>query len=591
MARNKNESPSMIPLMAPELQEFQSLSGSYEDWQLRSKEATAAGHADLTKYCLRRAYFDSTTPGDSLFAYMKNIVMSNVGEAPDKIDHYAHKLMCEFLACPGRPPSLKTVQKRVDLEYIHGSDRYKMLQASRFSFKSTIGAIGYASWRVAQEYVRTGVSSLTILFASENMELAKKNVTSVKNLHEWSKPLIDLAGDHRGAGADKVRWSVNGITSQFRADPTIAAPTYAPISVKAPRTGFHFDLLILDDLQAESMSTSLEQIEVCFQFWKLLNSIQTPGDLGEQIILCTRWHNTDVYKRLEDMNSKLPPSKRLKILKIPARNETNRSINFPTIYTEEGLNAIETKQDRRIYANQYMLKAIADEDIELRHKHVQYWTPEMLEGRKMNRYITGDFAWTERSDVGFRPRAGGPDFTAIFVVDVDEDWNYYVIESFRARCTVTTSIKELYRQYMTFPGVIRVLLQKYDRAHIKEGIEQYGHLIGRGRQRMMLPLEWVSYPAKASKIDRIRGSLVPQFHNMKIWLRPDMQWLVNEEIMNFPAGRKDGLDSLCNVTYYSNPAIKSEKRIRRTEEQETVAMLKAGMGHPLDRGDDSWKSL
>jgi hypothetical protein len=576
----------LIALQSPELGDYQNLSGSFEDWVSRSKQARTRNEPEYADYCVRKAYFDSDDLAESFYAYCRDIVMASVGESANKLDRVAHLLMIEFLAGKGRPKSLKEARKRISLKYVHGSDRYKMLQAARYSLKSTIGAAGFATWRVAQDYVLTGESKLTVLFASENLSLAKRNVQWCKQIFEWSEDFIKLAGDHKGTHADKQRWSLTeGLTSQFRRDPIIAEPTIAPIGVTAGRHGFHFKLIIRDDLQAEASSATPQQIDKCHDFSRQLHNIGVKDGTLEMIDLCTRWHNDDVYVRMENLNEQLPTSQKTKILKIPCKSKKTGSINFPTIYTVSSLERDRKEMGPRMFANQMMLEAVADEDVAFKPGWVQYWTSEMLKHRRLDKYVTVDMAYRE-VDMTYRGhQTSKAPFTAILTVGIDEEWNYFLLDWFRERCSATTSVKEIYRQ-MEENKALRVLAQKFDRVHIEEAIDQYGFTINK-----RIPLEFIPYPSRQSKDDRIEKLVFIPWEQRKVFIKPDMTWLLNDECYDFPASRtKDGLDALANVMAFSNPKTKMTKAHQKPKEQIIEEQLLAGLD-PYDDEADSWKSL
>lgn len=576
MVKGQPKSLSLIPLNSPRLKEFKNLDGSCAEWLKRAEKFDNEGSGDAALFCRRKAYFDSDNLSESFYKYCQDIVMEGFGSS-SQLDPEQHMKMCRFIT---------------------GKHNRKLLLASRGSFKSTIGALGYATWRVAREVVLTGESRLRILFASENLSTAKRNMMFVKNLMEWSKSFIELAGEHKGEKADRQTWGVYSITSQFRSDPAIGEPTFSPIGIQAGRVGFHFDIVICDDLQAWTMSTTPEQIDNVDEFFKLLFSMLVQDGTAEFLILGTRWHNDDIYQRIKDRNDRMDKrqlsARKFKVLEMPARDKRNGSITFTTIYTESLLQEIRETQGARIYANQYMLEAVDEEEIKLKHEYLQYWTPKMIKGRRLNLYVTCDFAFTKVDSTYRGNRSKRLDYTVILTVGIDDDWNYFVLDWFRERCSKRSAIREFYRQFFSaLPGLsvetkpISVLMQKFDRAQIKETIDQYAYEVNK-----YVYIEWISYPSTASKYARIESSVVPLFEAGHIFIPPNMQWFVNAEYDKFGSrqGHDDALDALCNVAYYSNPVVKQKDRPRLNKNQIRISRLKAGRGCDGEQGA-SWKMI
>jgi len=582
----RKTSPSSVCFDDPAFGGFKGMTGDFKTWMQRSRDLKKKGIPMLAEFCQRKAYFDANSLGDSFYAYVRDIIMQRYGKS-SLFDRYAHRLECYFIAEQCKPTILKEVSKRVTFEYSHGSPRFRMLQAARGSFKSTVGTLGYATWRIARDYLLHGESRLRILLASENTVIAKRNMRFCRQMMDWSEKFILLGGDHKGERRERQQWAIEGLTSQFRMDPSLGEATLAPIGVDAERTGFHYNLVIPDDLQAYNFSGSAEQIDRCHDFYKLLHSILVQDGTGEMLILGTRWHNDDIYRRLEELAKKIRVIDRLKVLKIPAMDEKTKSINFPTIYSVRELERIKNEQGSRIFANQYMLTAISAEDVRLKHEYIQYWTPQMIEGRRMNRYITVDLAFTEIDKTYTAYRAKKIAYTVILTIDVDEDFNYFIKDWFRERVSKLTAIKEMYRQYTQHKGTQAVLMQRFDRVQIGETLDQYARLV-----RQYLPIEWISYPSAQNKINRIDVSVVPQFEALRIFLRPDMGWFLSGEFYDYPQSDYfDCLDALCNITYYSNPATKRQHKQKKTEHQIRHDRLKAGKGLANRNQGESWKRI
>lgn len=514
--------------------------------------------------CYRQAYFNCKDIENGFWNFSKYVV----GRAQDGL----------------------TEDKRYEFaRFVTGPHPRKMLQAARGSWKSSIGIVDYAAWLIGRDMVlHNDESRIRILLASETEALSQRNLRGIRQIMEWRKPYITLVGNHKtqaSRGAELKMWGKTQLTSRFRNDAGILEPTISAMGQDTERTGFHYDIILMDDLEAERTSGSLELIENCWEFYKLMLSILDPG--GLLLLVCTRWHPDDIYARMEDQNSLMAPDKRFKILKIPADDGEGREIgrpNFPSVLSKAQLEHFREAQGPKIFNCQYRLTVVEDEAAIFQKSWVKFTSLTDLLKKKLNIYTTADFAWTEKSAMDFR-KSKKADFTVVMTVAVDEDFRYHVLDWFRERCSKRAAVEELYRQYFHH-NAIRAILQKYDRSQIGDAVEQYGYEAGK-----FLVTDWVVYPPKqgVKKVDRIETALAPLFESGKIFITRDMTWFLQEEYESFPKGKFDGFDCLCNIVHFAAPALKKQAVEKRTETQKRVEKLKAGTFDPNEGSSDDWR--
>lgn len=536
------------------LSKLAQLSGGYSEWLERANELAKGGAGDeVVNHCLREAYLSKETRGEGFYYYNRNVLMYY------DLDRDFHGKMCDFI-----------VAER----------QYKMLQACRGSFKSSLGSAGYAAYRIGEEYVRTGESKLRILFASEGLALANLNLKKVKQILEWNDTYKRLFGEHKGTRA----WTDYGITSRFRKDPRVAEPTVSTIGIDADRVGFHYDVIICDDLEAERHSASRDSIERVWVFYRLLYSLLEPE--GEMLIISTRWHYDDIYARILEQNKNEDLGHRFLTLIEPAREggQSDGEPTLPSRYDDKKLRVLREQQGPYVFACQYLLNPVPDEERTFKESWIK-----PLERGVMNReglfiVVSGDFAYTEERMVTLG-KVREADYTVILTVAIDEEWNYYIVDWFRSRCSKTEAAAECYRQYFDH-GAAVLALQKFDHSHIAETLDQYGFTKGKNIQP-----DWVSYPARQRKNDRIETALVPLFAAGRCQVPTDMAWL-RTELLDFPRSpSKDGLDALCNVVKVSAPGMgEGPKRVVDNPNVIRIEKLKAGTFDPTGRRND-WRNI
>jgi hypothetical protein len=536
----------------------------FETWTNRAKEAQREKNYSEVRRCYQNAYFNASNLADSLWNFSKKVVGRDVEGLVDD-------------------------RRREFADFVTQDHPRKMLQAARGSWKSSIAVVDYSAWLVGRDYlVNNGESRIRILLASETEELAKRNLRGIRQIMEWREQYVELAGNHRPE-RDFQLWGKTNLTSGFRKDPTILEPTISVMGLDTARTGFHYDVIICDDLEAERTSASRDLIDSCWEFYRLLLSILTPG--GTLLIVGTRWHPEDIYAKIEDQNSSLKDNRKVKILTIPSDDGEGLEIgnlNFPNVLTKEELEAFRDSQGPRIFNCQYRLRPHEDEEAAFKKDWIRFVSLSALKNKRLNVYVTCDFAWTEKSATDFR-RAKKPDFTVVETWAVDDDYHYHCLDWFRERCSKRKAVEELYRQYFEHEA-ISAIGQKYDRSQIADTIDQYGFEYGK-----FVSMDWIAYPAPAGgkKQDRILAVCEPAFHACRVHITRDMEWFIKEEYEPFPKGKMDGFDCICNVIHVASPGGKVHVKTKETEHSRRIKMLKAGTFEPALSAskEEDWRQV
>jgi predicted phage terminase large subunit-like protein len=382
--------------------------------------------------------------------------------------------------------------------------------------------------------------------------------------------------------------------SKYRIDPTMAEPTVSTMAIDADRTGFHYEIIICDDIEAERNSATREQIERVWDFYRLLYSLvhkrKKDPHSGRILIAATRWHYDDIYARIEAQNYNEPEDTKFSIIKIPDRDPETKELNFPTILDAKKLANIRRKQGPYIYSCQYQLSPIPDADRVFKSNWIQYVTPQHIQQR-LSVYVGADFAYIPYNQRSISSANRETDYTVIITVGVDEAWNYIFLDWYRKRCTKKEAVEELFRQYYAHNAMCAAL-QKYDKALIAETIEQYGYDYREKTGSYLPRIEWIQYPSQQKKRDRIETTLQRLFADGKVFILQTMEWFKTEEILDFPKNKHDDCcDALCNIVKVASPPPKT--RVPRKRESLIYRMIKqleAGTFDP-DGDEVNWKTL
>jgi predicted phage terminase large subunit-like protein len=526
----------------------------------------------IVNYCLARAYVSK----DGFYHYCRDVL--GYGDMYEPF----HGPMATHVVDPTYKLYTPDVKEKFQKKNYR---RFKMVQACRGSFKSSVCTVGYATWLIAREYTLTDACNIRILIGSEVLDLARKFVRTCRQIMENEPRYIQLFGDHKGDIKGRY-WSDFGLTSQFRTLHRLGEPTISTISTDSPRAGNHYDVIIADDLETERKSASRDQIEKCWDFYRLLHSLLEPD--GEMILVSTRWHYDDIYSRILKLNEHDEEDYQYCVFIMPAESK-KRKLTFPTRFDKKHLEHLLQRHGTYLYSCQFLLDPVPDHARTFKKDWLKLVPPDIWVSKRRFRAFMGvDFAYTEQKRVesGEVKRA---DYTTIIVASVDDYWNYYIREMFRERCSVLRGITKMFDMYYNHK-CINIGLQQFDRSQVDSVIIQHSHGLGK-RPRY----DYISYPVGKGKDERIRVTLQPLCEAGKMFLLPGSDWL-EEEFLDFPrAAYDDGLDALCNLVKVSRPPAKLNRKEELTALQRHIASLKRGTIRYLDgtykKDPGKWKRI
>jgi predicted phage terminase large subunit-like protein len=196
------------------------------------------------------------------------------------------------------------------------------------------------------------------------------------------------------------------------------------------------------------------------------------------------------------------------------------------------------------YASQILLNPRADALQGFKREWLRYWTSiSQGQWKKMTRYLLVDPASSKKK---------GSDYTAMFIVGLGGDENYYVLDMVRDRLSLTERAEKVFQLHRKWkPHEVRY--EKYglqsDVEHIKSRQES---------ENYRFDLKEVGGVVKKS--DRV-GRLIPVFEQGRLYLPKSLhqtdyqkqvkdlvQVFIEEEYVAFPVGLHDDmLDALSRI--------------------------------------------
>lgn len=525
---------------------------SFELWQ--NKSAKALTDVDRDAY-MARAYICD----DGFYHYCKDILGFKDMHEP------FHSRMCRFVVGNGVP--------------YYFNKRVRYLQAFRGSFKSSILSVGYSTWLLGREYLLSseprklrseieeidptdlGARSLKeneikaliasgqhlegvnirIGLASESLDLPSDHVQtccSVMDSPEYIRYFGEHAPRDRGKGA---KWGRNGLTSTFRSNKALRDPTIWTISLEAPRTGRHFDVIIPDDLQALLKSSSRLQLRETWRLFGHLFPLMDPPNISyysEMVGAATRWHEHDIYGRMEQGNENKAKEDRVTILKMPVCTEAEVA-TCPTIYRTQDIPSLKSSNVAE-FASQYLMRPRGSKTTAFQKDWIKYYDPNsdsyrQNPGLSKSYVVMGvDFCWIEAS----RRNDDAADHSVIEAWRVFPGNQWYLIFQWREQVTrMDTIVKavEIYKQM----GAESIGFAMSDRRHVESDIDRFEH-----ENRFYMNKNWISDLGSVATGDdtnknrKIIGVLQRPFQEGRVHIPMGLTHF-EEEILDCPMGMTD----------------------------------------------------
>ncbi len=414
----------------------------------------------------------------------------------------------------------------------------------REGYKSTI--ITFA--KTIQDILNN--SEITVGIFSHTKPIAKGFLTQIKIELEDNILLHELYPDilHQSPKKESTRWSLDsGIVVKRKSNPK-EATVEAHGLVDGQPTSRHFSLLIYDDVVTlESVSTP-EQIKKVTNAWAI--SLNLGSENGVKRYIGTRYHTNDTYKVMMSRGSVKP--------RIYPATDNGKEDGKPVFVSADKLAQKRKDMGQFVYAAQMLQDPTADSAQGFKIEWLKYW-----HGKKwghLNLYIIVDPANAKKTT---------SDYTAMWVIGLGEDENYYVVDCIRDRLSLTertTKLFELHKKY-------KPVAVGYEQYGMQADIEHIEYVQDKSNYRFIItPLG-----GRISKADRIK-TLVPVFESARMYLPRSVHYInyegrtvelikdfVDDEYSTFPVCAHD--DMLDDMARILDPALGAEFPDNNTQEQ------------------------
>lgn len=366
--------------------------------------------------------------------------------------------------------------------------------------------------------------------------IAKAFLGQLKTEFENNKVLAKLYPDIIWANPkyDSPSWSEEGgIILKRKSNPKESTVEAWGVVDNQP-TSKHFTVCVYDDLITSDYVTSTERIETVTRAWELSLNLGSYSNGGVARYIGTRYHFWDTYRTMMDRGTVIP--------RIYPATDDGTLDGKPVLLTPERL--AERRRDMGAYtfSCQMLLNPLADESQGFKNEWLKYYDGE-LSRQGLNIYMLVDPANAKKAN---------SDYTAIFVIGLGADNNYYVLDMVRDRLNLTERAEAVMALHKIYKPK-RVGYEKYgkdsDIQHIEFKMQQENYRF-----------EIQELGGRMSKIDRIRR-LIPLFEQKRVFLPRTLhktnyegkvinltQSFVQEEYLAFPISLHDDmLDCLARI--------------------------------------------
>lgn len=374
---------------------------------------------------------------------------------------------------------------------------------------------------------------LTVGILSYNRSTAKRFLRQIKQEFESNARLKRWFPDilWENPQRESPKWSEEtGIILKRQSNPK-ESTIEAHGLVDGQPTSAHFGLIVYDDTVTRESVYTPEQIKRTNEAWELSLNIGSRG--GAVRYIGTRYHFNDTYRLILDRKGAIP--------RIYPATEDGTFEGAPVLLSREELIKKRREMGEYTFGAQMLQNPIADSAQGFRAEWFQ--TVQTIKPPYGNKYILVDAANAKREH---------NDYTSMWVVELRNDGNYYVVDGVRDRLNLTERTRTLFALHRKHkPRVV--------------GYEKYGLMSDTDHMRYVMGIESYHFGilelgGNIPKNDRIR-KLIPIFQAGRMLFLHDIRYIdtqgkvhnlstefLNDEYLGFPVSTHDDmLDCLARI--------------------------------------------
>lgn len=424
---------------------------------------------------------------------------------------------------------------------------------AREHYKSTIITFGLTLQDVLNE------PEITVGIFSHTRPNAKGFLRQIKREMEDNSLLKKVFPDilWQNPEREAPKWSEDdGLIVRRRGNPKESSIEAWGL-VDGQPVGRHFQRLVYDDIVTQESVTTPDMIGKTTQAFQLSSALGCDG--GKARYIGTRYHENDSYRAMIDQGVAIP--------RVHVATEDGEAAGRPVLLSREYLAERRVKMGPYIFSAQMLQNPTADKLQGFRRDWLKFYgsTPAEV-GPGTTRYMLVDAANDKRPT---------NDYTAIWVVGLGSDTNFYVLDLVRDRLNLVERGAAVFRLHRKW--------KPYDVRYEKYGLMADTDYLRERMERENYRFTVTEVAGQSPKRDRIRR-LVPGFAEGR-WYFPQsivytdnegkvrelVHTFVEEEYCAFPVGAHDDmLDALSRIVEPDLPLVwpsaeEPEERPKRYE--------------------------
>lgn len=300
-------------------------------------------------------------------------------------------------------------------------------------------------------------------------------------------------------------------------------------------TSKHFQVLNYDDVVTDKSVTTPEMIQ------KTTSALSLSYNLGARDVRMrfsgTYYHFGDTYHEIIQRGTAIP--------RIYPATDDGTENGEPVLLSQEELHAKRRDQGEYVYACQMLLNPKADALQGFKREWLRHYRSiNPQQAARFNKYIVVDSANAKRKE---------SDYTAMFVVGLGFDGNYYVLDMVRDRLNLTERVDRLFALYERWKPIKQVRWERY-------GLMADIQALKTEQEARNYRFDITEVGGITKKDDRIKR-LLPIFEQGKMYLPATLHvadWqkntvdlvhsFIEQEYYPFPmCAHKDMLDALSRI--------------------------------------------
>lgn len=302
--------------------------------------------------------------------------------------------------------------------------------------------------------------------------------------------------------------------------------------VEGQPTSKHFNVLIYDDVVTKDSVFTPDMMKKTLEAWELSTNLGSKGSTSRYI--GTRYHFNDTYREILKRGAALPRI-------YPGTSDGTVDVTKAVFKSPDELAKRFREMGPYTFSTQILQNPLADETQALKKEWIKWHNGSAGDG--MNKYILVDPASEKKKT---------SDYTAMFVIGLAEDNNYYVLDMVRDRLNLLERVDTLFSLHRKW----RPLSVGYEKYGMQADIEHVRDKM----QRTNYHFNLVELGGSVPKLDRIRR-LIPTLSQGR-WFFPNsifkttydgktvdlVDAFINEEFLAFPVSvHDDMLDCMARI--------------------------------------------